>query len=542
MAYDHRDWISLAALGLLASILLLSDLGDPYLWQDEAQTAVIAQTVLAEGLPYGTDGRNYFSQEWGVEYADDYLWRWHTWLSFYVVAGSFALLGETTAAARLPFALFGLATVLLAWVAGRELWRNRAAALASGGLLALSVPFLILSRQCRWYPMAGFFFLVAVLAYWRLRPGRRREAVLLFVAATALFHTHYLYVATLLASLILHAAWLRRDRLRAVLLVSAATTLAALPWIVWFAGIRYGDAYAGHLASLPLTARIGSHLAADLVRFFLHPVFLAIPIGLLLWRRLRGASGSSFTRVDGHAAALLGLGCAVTIAFLAVLAPGAYFRYLAPVAPLAICLAGGAVGALAAESKLAAVAVVAGWLALSPIRDFVHEITHPFQGPIGGLVRFFEERAQPGDVVAISYGDMPLKFYTGLRVVGGLTGEDLADVEGAEWIVVRRRFPAPDDRGVQERLRTAIVPGDYAVYRLPVPDTPFENREDPRFHRYRSAPSGTPRIVVHGKTDAARARDAQASGRSDGPMTPANAGVAFAGVLERLRDPARAGP
>ena len=111
MRYDHRDWISLAVLGALASLLLLLELGEPYLWQDEAQTAVISRTILSEGMPYGSDGRNFFSQELGAEYADDYLWRWHTWLSFYVVALFFAILGESTLAARLPFALSGIATV-----------------------------------------------------------------------------------------------------------------------------------------------------------------------------------------------------------------------------------------------------------------------------------------------------------------------------------------------------------------------------------------------------------------------------------------------
>ena len=147
MRYERLDWISLALLAGLASVLLLTQLDEPYLWQDEAQTAVIARTVLTDGIPRGTDGRNFFSQEQGAEYAEGYVWRWHTWLSFYVAAGSFAVLGPTTFAARLPFALFGIATVLLGYAAALSLWRSRAAAVASGSLLAPSVPFLVLSRQ-----------------------------------------------------------------------------------------------------------------------------------------------------------------------------------------------------------------------------------------------------------------------------------------------------------------------------------------------------------------------------------------------------------
>ena len=38
--------------------------------------------------------------------------------------------------------------------------------------------------------------------------------------------------------------------------------------------------------------------------------------------------------------------------------------------------------------------------------------------PIEAIVRFLEESASPDDLVVMTYGDLPVKFYTGLRVVG----------------------------------------------------------------------------------------------------------------------------
>jgi 4-amino-4-deoxy-L-arabinose transferase-like glycosyltransferase len=515
--YDLRDWISLVLLGAIASVLLLLQLDQPFLWQDEAQTAVVSRTILHEGVPRGTDGLNFFSQEWGAEYADDHLWRWHTWLSFYTVAGSFALLGETTAAARLPFALLGLATVLLAYVAGRRLWRSQDAGLATGALLGLSVPFLVLSRQCRWYPMAAFFALLGLHAYGRIGPGEKRHSVLLFVAATLLFHTHYFYTATLLATLLVHSLWLERERFPRVFVVSAAVTLVNAPWIVWFADIRYGEAYADYLSSLGITWQIGSHLTQDFFVYFLSPLFLAIPAGLLIRRRIRGESGLGVSVETNSGVVLLALFTAITIVALAVLAPGAFFRYLAPLAVPAMLLAGLMLASLAKLSRVAAIVFFALWLGLSPFRDFVYEITHDFDGPIEGIVRFLNKRAQPGDRVAITYGDMPLKFYTDLRVIGGLTGEDLTEAAGAEWIIIRRH-QAKGIRGeVRKTLRDLVVPADYAQYKLPYPDTPFENREDPRSHLYRTAAPSMARVVIFGRTVAARARDAQAARQSAGP-------------------------
>lgn len=516
MRTDRFDWISLGALGLLASFLLLSQLDEPYLWQDEAQTAVIARTVLTNGIPLGTDGRNFFSQEGGVEYAEGYVWKWHTWLSFYVTAASFLALGTTTFAARLPFALFGIATVLLGYLAARALWQSRAAALASGGLLALSVPFLVLMRQCRWYAMAAFFSLLGLHLYCRVGPGERRYSIGLFVTATLLFHTHYFYVATLLGTLLVHSLWLERERLPRTLLVCAAVVVVNAPFILWFSSIHYGEAYADMLASFEATSQIGTHLVRDWVVYFLNPLFLVIPLALVVLRRVRGEALFSLTPESRSATALLALFCAIGIASLAVLAPGAYFRYLTPMAPAALLLAGGMLAALASVSRVAAVAVFALWLGLSPIRDFLHEITNPYDGPIEGIVRFLNEHAQPGDVVAISYGDMPLKFYTKLRVIGGLTGEDLSQAAGADWIILREHAFEGADLPVKQALQAHLAAGEYEPYRLRFADTAFENREDPRFHRFRTPSQSHARVVVYGrKGRAQRARSSPRQGASD---------------------------
>jgi 4-amino-4-deoxy-L-arabinose transferase-like glycosyltransferase len=511
--YERLDWISLAVLGALASLLLLTQLDEPYLWQDEAQTAVIARTVLTDGIPRGTDGRNFFSQEQGAEYAEGHVWKWHTWLSFYVVAGSFALLGPTTFAARLPFALFGIATVLLGYVAARGLWRSRSAALASGGLLALSVPFLVLSRQCRWYAAAAFFALCGLHAYTRLGGDERRFSLLLFVSGVLLFHSHYFYAASLLATLLVHSLFFEREKFRRVFLLSAAITIVNAPWILWFSSIRYGEAFSDLFDGFEMTGQIGLHLGQDLFVYFLHPAFFAIPLGLVAlraWRREPVLTTSAATK---SGVLLLVLFCVISVAALALLSPGAYFRYLTPLVPAALLLAGAMLGALAELSRLAAVAFFAGWLALSPILDFVHEIRNDFDGPIEGIVRFLDNRARPGDTVAISYGDMPLKFYTDLRVIGGLTGEDLSQAAGAEWIILRRHQFTGVDRQVKTALKTHLDAGEYVEYRVRFPDTAFENREDPRMHRFRSAEKDHEQLIIYGRADHQRAGDAQKSGR-----------------------------
>src|SRR6266446_7466278 len=101
-----RDPILLVAV-LLAGLLLLWNLGGRSLWQDEAETALLAKSILRTSLPIAIDGTNVVSQEAGREFGPGFLWRWSPWIQFYIAAASISLLGVTPFAVRLPFALLG---------------------------------------------------------------------------------------------------------------------------------------------------------------------------------------------------------------------------------------------------------------------------------------------------------------------------------------------------------------------------------------------------------------------------------------------------
>ena len=100
------------AVVLVAACLIFFRLDQRLLWVDEAETALLGRSVLVYGIPKAYDGRNLVSQEVGREYRADYVWRWTPWLEKYLTAGSFAVLGESTFTARLPFALVGLLSVV----------------------------------------------------------------------------------------------------------------------------------------------------------------------------------------------------------------------------------------------------------------------------------------------------------------------------------------------------------------------------------------------------------------------------------------------
>jgi Dolichyl-phosphate-mannose-protein mannosyltransferase len=486
--------LGLGLVLVIIAALVLVRLGQRLLWQDEAQTALLARTVVDGGLPRGFDGRNYLSQELGAEYGEGYLWRWHTWLPFYVVAASFRVLGEGTFSARLPSALFAIATVALLYRFARRLWRDEVVGLVAAGLLALHVPFVLLARQCRYYLPAAFFALVGLDAYLGVLAGRRWARVLFVAAATSLFHTHYLYCFTLLAAVGLHALVWRRQVVGRLIAPMFAITIINLPFLVWLSGMRYGDRYGGDVGRL-------GHVAANTAGFVQHLLFgnfplalLAVVAGFALYARRKGRGlGSGAWR---EPAALLGLFAGFTVAALGIASPGSFYRYLAPVLPVGAAALAPVVVAIARGFPAAPLALVASHLVSPPLWGLVRELSTDFHGPVEALVEHFNRHARPGETLAITYEDLPVKFYTDLRVMGGLTGEDLTAAHTADWIVLRQHTVCEKDAAVAAELRRHVRWERYEKVTLAAVDTRFGNREALPDHPF-VAPADGPPVAIY---------------------------------------------
>jgi hypothetical protein len=485
---------------LLSLFAALKNLGNQYLWQDEAQTAVIAKTVLARGVPYGTDGRNFFSQEMGAEYGPGYLWRWHTWLPFYLVAASFRLFGVGTFAARLPFALLGCASVLIVFLAAKELYKDQRTALVCAFMLATSIPFIILSRQCRYYSAAAFCTLVVLYAYVRTCERKKGGSILLGTALVLLFHTHYVYFAASVAALLGHALCVRRQSARTVMLAAATAAVICLPWMLWLAGGGYAGRYAERILSpgsfmtsaVQYIVLLGAHVAPLAV--------LVAPLSVPLVRAVRKSRPMAGSGRFWCRASLLLLFICIPVIALAAFAPAPFFRYLAPVIPVFVMLLGVAVERTREVHRVVPWLLLIAYVAFQPLPGFAYELFHDYDGPVEGLVRFLSENAAPDDTVAITYGDMPLKFYTDLRVIGGLTGEPLTGATGARWVVIRHHTVSDKDYEVYRFLSGSLSFDHYERIVLAYPDCPFENRESPSEHRFRTA-AGFPPLVILRRSD-----------------------------------------
>jgi hypothetical protein len=270
------------ALTALGAALLLWNLGRPALWQDEAETALRAESILESGLPRMTLGGTLVTAQpslAGHEGNAEGIWTWNTWLPAYFAAASFAVLGRTAFAARLPFALAGILTLWLAWGLfddgeRDELADRRARAPeAALALLALSPAFLLFCRQSRYYALVALGTVLVLRSWRRLLEKKPWGALATALSLQFLLHASFAFFAAACLALALDAA-LRLDECpRAARFWNAAFLTAALAApAAWY--FRVWDRPGNH--SYPLVESLNF-----LKTFLLWLAAFAVPLALV---------------------------------------------------------------------------------------------------------------------------------------------------------------------------------------------------------------------------------------------------------------------
>ena len=493
---DKRT-IELLIVGILlacSSALILSHLGNIYLWGDEAETALLARAVMSHGLPLAYDGKNYISELGGKDWGEDHVWKLQPWLPFYVLAGFFAVFGQSTFVARLPFALIGIATIVLTYYYSTSLWRNRRAGFVSAVLLILCVPFLLLVRQCRYYAPAALLSLAGLYAFSGMLENRKRASSVFVLVAVLLSNTNYVSSAALLITSVVYALIWRREKLKSVALACAIAAALSLPEVVWFAGIKSSLSFVGTYASRTLLS--AGYYLIELSEHVFHPALLALPAVAYVIHRARGKPVSPLSPAVQQNLPLLLLFIAVTVIVTSLTNQWHFFRYLAPSIPVA-CIIAARMIEPGMRVHWAVGVIVIGLLAWWwRMPDYLYEITHDFDGPTEGIVEYLNTHGSDSDIAITNHDDIPLKFYTRMRIVGLNTGEDVGPARNADWVIVRGRLLDADLEGARW-LQSNIPWSEYEKITLAYPDTLYENREDPEEHIFRTSADAEPVVIYH---------------------------------------------
>jgi hypothetical protein len=195
---------------LVCTVLLFTHLGHYALWDDEANTALIGEGVWRTGDTSAVVGQNLVAYQGGAELTH-LKERYLPPLQYYVAAPFVGIWPGNALAARFPFALVGLASILLIfwWVWLEEI--KPLTLLLTAMALIGNVSLWLYLRQCRYYSLAVFFSLSIAFLY-RREKRKPRDFLLISLLSIGLLASNYLNYAALYG--ILAIDWLIWNRHR----------------------------------------------------------------------------------------------------------------------------------------------------------------------------------------------------------------------------------------------------------------------------------------------------------------------------------------
>ncbi len=494
-----KYYVIISLLLLAASVLLFANLGNQYLWQDEAETAVLARNTLEYGVPKAFDGRNTVNPRIGIHshvgFGNNFTWLYHPWVQFYVTAFSFLLFGVNTFAARFPFAFFGLLNILMLYLLAYRLTKKKFIAVCSSFFLTFSVPYLLLMRQCRYYAPAVFFVLTAVLFYVKFREkGSLRDLIILSVSLILLGYTVHGVFIPIYAALALHYMLFSFDKKTFPKFFTAGLFIigAVLPWFIY-------SRSSGHMAAIELE-KIFKNLEFQVRitnKYFFPAVFFGI---IYLIRAAWKRDFKIYLTEDEKQSIILILTVVTSCIFMFCFVEQRHLRYIVYFIPLLAILESMIMLRLAKYNR----ALLALFLIVSVATGvfnmgypnflfpkYLYEITHDYDGPVEGIVDFLDRNAQEGDVVKIIYGDIPLIFYTDLTIDNSWVYDDN---HMPKWIVFRRGWHELLDNDYYSKVQK-----HYDKHVLDYPDIRYENRPgDLGYHKF-ATDKEAPGVIVFEK-------------------------------------------
>ncbi len=477
-----RSHWAFALVAVIGAVLIFTNLGSDYLWEDEGDTAALASNILKFGVPKAWDGAAFLDCDHGTRLNRDLVMVTHPWVQYYLTAASFLIFGQNTFAARFPFALAGWLSILVVYF---FLWRSigsRLTAFSAAALLVLSVQFLLYARQCRYCALNMLLICWLFWSFFRMKSTR--DCVLFILASVFLFHTHPYGIAPVVAlgalSLIYRPFAMQR---RWIWFAAPAIALLTLPWLALSSLSSSGSALNTTLPQSPgefVERCVQAFIECTSVTPLIGSAILFIVAALLMRSKKKMAdevARDAATTPPESSPALLetneisillsvvatvllyALATAITQSSDSLWLVG--MRYASAVLPLAAMAAAILIAKVSRGNPLIGLSLLlvfgltklaqlTPWVAANPsglihfgkysvgahvpakIADrflgagllmYVRDLWHENPGTVAKSCKFLRENAKPGDVVIVNYGMEPTYFYTRLPQAMGILRE-----------------------------------------------------------------------------------------------------------------------
>ncbi len=420
------------------------------LWEDETVTTNLAVNILKYGIPLGDDGTNRLIFSTPDDLNKDSVWVFSPWLSEYITAVSFALLGKNEFAARLPFALLGFLSVIFLFYIVLVCFKDRQMALITLLLLVTNEALILHSRQCRYYSISVFMQVLFIYGFYLLLQRKRLGIALIATALTCQFYSNYLFVPGNVI-LMLVAGLIFRKKYPGIFydLIIAATILfaVALVWVI-YARLWIQSGYVG---SAFYYKRLLFYIMQ--INMTMFPL-LVLPLPVYFWRR----GDFVVNRISRDMIFFLLVMIPLQLVFI-VNYKSFYVRYVIALAPVFIVLLSLTLRKtpLILRYTILAVLCVSNLIGYAGLPLFKLFKTKPvnleYQRPVITIMNMFMERitpyvnrseeiiaflnenTRPGQSLLVSGlgSDFPVIFYTKLKVIRVEEAMETS-VEMPDWI------------------------------------------------------------------------------------------------------------
>ncbi|MBI4599978.1 glycosyltransferase family 39 protein [Candidatus Uhrbacteria bacterium] len=511
-----------------AAVMIFSGLGDSALQMDEGQDTFVSTTILKYGVPMHSDGLN---RTMGFADIYDGIFIYRTWFPYYFQAFSIWALGQTTFAARLPFAIYGLLSVCAIYFLALKLSRNKIIAVLASLFLASSIPALVLFRAARYFSLPILFTILMLYFYIDLFESGKKWRPWVFIAVSiCYFHSMYVeFVSTslgIVCHLILNRKLADGENIKRLFYGFAGIALINLPWLIVilpvFSNIIHAQEISNNAIDTSVTGH-GKHLLSFLFQLnnYIFP-FILLP--LLLAKTLKPY---------GKEVQLL-LCCALSVILVATLHPIPSQFYITACFPplfilLAMMIVEGVPYGPKTKAPLALALVATNILHVGPLlplkplieknavwfeksiylegaygtfmreaaissifHKYLYEITHPYSGPLDAVLEFFKARGKAGETCYISSEGDAFAYYTGMKLV---RKNEISSKSRPDWIVLRSgnisiEGNEPPRSSFEARLREIIRSGPYKKFVLSSPVDRVNNAYEIQIHKFQTLPMG----------------------------------------------------
>ena len=510
-------------------LLIFLGLGDGALQVDEGADTFISTTILKYGVPMHSDGVNAT-----MLFADIYdgLFIYRTWVPYYLQAFSLSVFGNTTFAARLPFALIGVISVLALYFLALRLTTNKFTAFLSALFLASSVPALLYFRTARY---VGFPILLTILLlffYISIFADKKWQSSPFIIVAILFFHSMYVAFAGItlgiLIHFLLHRKKIRPENARLVPRCALIIGCFTLPWLLAISPVfSHISQFYTSTSNLVDTSFSGyfKHFLGYLFQtnnyifpfIFLPLLFLKnlhpykLHIQLLAVCIFTHLVMSSTHAIPLHQyvagvfplfyillAMLLTMGFRKGFWLPSMLTAILIFTnllHIGPLLPIKKILQAREAGFGASPYLQYASFTFMREVRLSSVfHKHLYQISHPYRGPLDKILEFFKTHGNSGQTCYIDNESESLAFYTGMQLIAG----NALDLQNPpDWIVLRGDQRNLDETNpVKRKLQTLIESHPYREILLDAPAIRINNSYEIQIHQFRS-PESPDKVLIY---------------------------------------------